>query len=331
MVNVKAAVKNICTVTLRQEVRAGDVEIYLYIDVLFFLNCFMDFLLLYLLKGILKKPSSVKQIAWGAFAGGVTGCLEALLWKYPPWVTMTASFGAAGLMVTIAFGWSGWKELIKRTGSLYFLAVLAGGLMEFLYQYTRAGFYLIKVMQGNGIYAMPLFTWLFLAAGTFLMVRGLWQFADEMIKERANKYPVVLADQEVVVKTTGYLDTGNCLTEPVSGQGVQIVTERIWNLFQTSPKKRVIIPYHTIGNPYGVMEGMKIERMEVWQGGIRGKKSRIKIIDPWIAKAPYGFARDGSYEVLLHGESRLFGEQDQDKKGGITDGDQSINTKPFSI
>ena len=86
-----------------------------------------------------------------------------------------------------------------------------------------------------------------------------------------------------------------------------------------------MIPYHTIGNPYGVMEGMKIEQIEICQSKIRRKKesSRIKINHPWIAKAPYTFARDESYEVLLYGESRLSGEKEQmkDKEGGITDGD----------
>ena len=96
-----------------------------------------------------------------------------------------------------------------------------------------------------------------------------------------------------------------------------------------------MIPYHTIGNPYGVMEGMKIEQIEICQGKSRRKKEtgRIKINNPWIAKAPYTFARDGSYEVLLYGESHLSGEREQiqDKEGGITDGDQSVNTEPFSV
>ncbi len=285
-------------------------EVSLYIDVIFFVNCVMDFSLLYLVKKILKKSASIKRIALGAFAGGIGGCLEVLLWKWPPWIIMTVSFAMAGLMVTIAFGQSDWRELVKQMGSLYILAVLANGIMELLYQYTRADFYLIRVIQGEGIYAMPLLAWLFMAAGACLMVRALWQFADEIVKERANKYPVILADKEVVIQTTGYLDTGNCLKEPVSGQGVQIVTERVWNLFQQSQGKRAMIPYHTVGNPYGVMEGLKIERMEIWQGGAGRKKATrtIRIWGPWIAKAPYGFARDGSYEVLLHGESRLSGE-----------------------
>ena len=268
-------------------------EVSLYIDVIFFVNCVMDFSLLYLVKKILKKSASIKRIALGAFAGGIGGCLEVLLWKWPPWIIMTVSFAMAGLMVTIAFGQSDWRELVKQMGSLYILAVLANGIMELLYQYTRVDFYLIRVIQGEGIYAMPLLAWLFMAAGACLMVRALWQFADEIVKERANKYPVILADKE-----------------PVSGQGVQIVTERVWNLFQQSQGKRAMIPYHTVGNPYGVMEGLKIERMEIWQGGAGRKKATrtIRIWGPWIAKAPYGFARDGSYEVLLHGESRLSGE-----------------------
>ena len=167
-------------------------EVSLYREVIFFVNCVMDFSLLYLVKKILKKSASIKRIALGAFAGGIGGCLEVLLWKWPPWIIMTVSFAMAGLMVTIAFGQSDWRELVKQMGSLYILAVLANGIMELLYQYTRAGFYLIRVIQGEGIYAMPLLAWLFMAAGACLMVRALWQFADEIVKERANKYPVIL-------------------------------------------------------------------------------------------------------------------------------------------
>ena len=124
-------------------------EVSLYIDVIFFVNCVMDFSLLYLVKKILKKSASIKRIALGAFAGGIGGCLEVFLWKWPPWIIMTVSFAMAGLMVTIAFGQSDWRELVKQMGSLYILAVLANGIMELLYKYTRVDFYLIRGIQGE--------------------------------------------------------------------------------------------------------------------------------------------------------------------------------------
>lgn len=289
---------------VRREVSCGDVDIHLYIDVIFFVNFVMDTLLLYILKQFLKRPAPLRRIFLGGTAGGLFGCLEVFLWRLPSWVMMTASFGAAAVMVTLAYRPDDWRELVKETGSLYLLAMVAGGVMEFLYEYTRAGFYVIMIMQGERAFMLPLFMWLFLIAGTCLMAAGLLQFAREMARERKNRYVVVLADGETVVETTAYLDTGNFLKEPKSGKGVQIVTERIWNLFAARDHERVMIPYHTVGNPYGEMAGMMIERMEICGVKGRGKKGRIKIMGPWIAKAPYGLTMDNSYEVLLHADTQ---------------------------
>lgn len=292
-------------------------DIDLYIDVIFFVNFFMDFLLLLFLKKLLKKAASKKRVALGAAAGGLFGCLEALLIGLPAWVVMTAAVGAAAVMTAIVYRPGDWRELVKETVSLYFLAVLAGGLMELLYGYTMGGFFLVKLMQGYGQYAPPLLSWLFTAAGACFLAWGLLRFAGEMARERRNRYLVVLRDGDVKVETTGYLDTGNCLTEPVTGQGVQIVTEKVWNLFKGAHEERTMIPYHTVGNPYGFMEGFKIEQMEI-RGISTGKREdKVTVRGPWIARAPFGLSRDKGFEVLLHGETATTG---QDIEGGITSG-----------
>ncbi len=303
---------------VRREVSGSGVDIYLYIDVIFLVNVIMDFLLLYILKKFLKRGASLRRLFWGSIVGGVFGCAQALFWQLPPWVMMTASFGAAALMMIVVYRPGDIRELIKETGSFYVLALLSGGVMEFLYEYTRAGFYVIMIMRGERACWLPLFKWLFLIAGTCLLVKGLVQFAREMAKERKNRYLVVLADGDISVETTAYLDTGNFLREPVSGKEVQIVTERIWNLFADGNHEKAAIPYRTVGNPYGVMAGIRIERMKICGMWCGEKKGSVEIARPWIARAPYGMTIDNSYEVLLHGDMSADG---QDKEGGITSGD----------
>ncbi len=293
-------------------------DIDVYIDVIFAVNFFMDFLLLFFLKKLLKKAASSARIAVGAAVGGLFGCLGTLLSWLPSWVMLTAAVPAAAIMTAVAYRPEDRRELVKETVSLYFLAVLSGGLMELLYGYTMAGFFFLKFLRGYGGYAFPLLSWLFAAAGTCFLAWGLWRFAGEMVRERRNRYVVVLQDGDVKVKTTGYLDTGNCLTEPETGQGVQIVTEKIWNLFQDSHKKRSMIPYHTVGNPWGLMEGFRIEQMVICGISAGKREDNIKVLGPWIAKAPFGFAKGGGFEVLLHGETAISG---QDKEGGTTSGD----------
>lgn len=279
-----------------------------YIDIIFFVNFFMDFLLLMLLRGILKRPVSCKRLGAAAALGGLSGCLELFLGS---WGVALLLPGTGIAMAAAAFGWRGIRELIKEAAALFGLAVVAGGAMELLYRHTRAGFYFLKLILGEWGYAMPLLAWGLAAAGVFFLIRGLWQFDRELRRERKNLCPLILTDGKVQAEAAGYLDTGNCLMEPGSGQGVHIVTERIWKVFQGSRGERAKIPYRTVGNPYGIMEGLRIEKMEIKQPG-----SNIKIDAPWIAKAPFGISKRGAYEVLLYGETTIR----EDKEGGITSG-----------
>ena len=116
-------------------------------------------------------------------------------------------------------------------------------------------------------------------------------------------YPVRLAVGETSVSTIGYLDTGNCLQEPEHGCPVHIVSETLWNSLRITGNRIVQIPFHTIGNPFGIMEGMKIDALE-----IREETGERRILsDVWIARAPFRLTKEGSYEVLLHKET--FGEK----------------------
>lgn len=282
--------------------RAGDVEIDVYIDVIFFVNFSMDILLLMLLKGILRKSVSYKRMILAGILGGISGCAQIAIPWYGGWAFAILAPGSMAAVAIGAFGWSGWRELIKETATLFLLSILAGGIMELLYSHMRAG---------KGGLVLGAFTWFFMAAGTALLIKGLWQFGDEMRKERQHLYPLVLMDGKTAVKATGYLDTGNCLQVPGSREGVHIVAERVWRLFQDSAGERAMIPYHTIGNPYGIMEGIRIEKMEIGQC-----QGNIEIDAPWIAKAPYGLSKKGGYEVLLYGETAIR----EDKEGGTTNG-----------
>lgn len=275
-------------------------DLDLYIDVVFFVNFFMDLLLLILLKRILKKAVKLRRLVFGAALGGFFGCLEIFLWKIPGCIFVFISLAEAFAMVRGGLGPQGGRELIKGTGILFVLAVLAGGAMELGLRCTGAGYYALKILLGDKGAGIPLLFWGFLAAGVFFLVQGLWQFADQVGRERRNLFTLTLADGQVSVEVTGYLDTGNRLQAPNTAEGVHVVAERVFRLFEDSKGERAMIPYRTIGNPWGVMEGVRIERME-----IAGKGGKIRIDAPWIAKAPFGLAKKEGYEVLLYGETAV--------------------------
>ena len=103
--------------SVKREVRNGGVDTELYIDVIFFVNFFMDSLLLYFLRGFLRKPASLRRIICGGAAGGLFGCMEIWLLKLPGWVTAAASLGAAAGMMKIVYRPGDLRELVKETGS----------------------------------------------------------------------------------------------------------------------------------------------------------------------------------------------------------------------
>ncbi len=286
-------------------------DLDLYIDVIFFVNFFMDLLLLILLKRVLRKEVSWGRLGAGAVLGGFFGCLEVLGLMVLGFLFALVSPIGACLMVLAVFGWRGFGELLKEAITLFILTVMAGGVMEMILGYTRAGVYAANVLAGRDGYGLPLLGWIFLAAGVFFLVQGLWQLGDEVRRERRNLYALTLRDGDVTVHTTGYLDTGNCLQNPGTGEGVHIVTKQVFERFQESKGERAVIPFRTIGNPGGVMEGVRVESMEI--AGLRG---RVRVHGPWIARAPYGLTKKGTYQVLLYGETAVR----EDKKGGIASG-----------
>ena len=263
----------------------------------------MDLLLLTLLKKVLRRSVSWKRLGLGAVLGGIWGCLEvlALSLRIPGSLFAILSLLGACAMVLGAFGWTGWREFVKETGTLFILAVMAGGAMELVLGYIMAGAYGLMVFLGEGRYGLPLLAWGFFAAGIVFFVQGLWQFGEEARRERRNLYALTLIDGAVKVRVTGYLDTGNCLYEPKEGRPVHIVSDNLWRKLKCSEADVVSIPFRTIGNPLGMMEAARVDEMEVWEEN--GRKRIFR--EPLIARAPFKITRDGGYDVLLHKETDM--------------------------
>lgn len=271
-----------------------------YIDIYFLVNFGMDFLLLRLLGKLLMIPVPFGRLILGAGIGALGSCVAVMLWSFPA----SLSTGAIGLLTVAAMLWISFQPKTLRsfvkTLLLFFMEVFCiGGLMEAIYQHTDAGYYLAWILQGRFLEGMPFFTAVFLVLGAWFGFRFLWLNLTELRKERRHLYQIWLTAGKVCVGTVGYLDTGNCLQEPGTGLPVHIVSEILWNSLKTPESGTVQIPFHTIGNPWGVMEGMRIDILE-----IREETGEKKILSGvWIARAPFRLTKDGSYEILLHRET----------------------------
>lgn len=271
---------------------------YLYIDVVFFVNLVMDIVVISMVKMILKARTSALRIVLGGLIGALWTCILAIYPLLP--VLLQGLFTyvvVGGLMVKVGLRTQGLRGLVKGILGLYLASAALGGLMMALYQHTRIGYYVEQLIRGGYAQSLPLIIWMLLTAGAVFGLKYLWINVMEVQRQKSHLYEVTLNYSGQIIKTTGFLDTGNQLFDPISRRPVHIVSEELWHVLYQEGEPVRMIPFHTIGTEGGVMPGMLLDSMAV------GKEQPERVIQkPLIAVSPKPLCGDGSYEILLHEE-----------------------------
>ena len=280
-----------------QEVKAAT-EINLYIDVLFLTNFAMDFLVL----SIVRRGMKYRLIWWRMILGAILGAAWAVFAAafpfLPLWLEMVFTYLAVStLMVVTAFDVKKPKEIGKAVGVLYLSAVTVAGIMDALYQHTKAGYYIEQILRGNGQKAIPFYRLIFLAAGTYFGIRCFLRQISAMLKGKSNFYEVTMHYRGKKKVVTALLDTGNRLYEPVSRRAVHVVTYEAVREICESVSEVVYIPFGSVGKSDGVLPGIFLDEMEVRQG------DEVKVIErPLVAVCKKALSEKGEYQMLLHEE-----------------------------
>ncbi|WP_394522376.1 sigma-E processing peptidase SpoIIGA [Lacrimispora sp. JR3] len=280
-----------------REVNAAT-EINLYIDVLFLINFTMDLLVL----SIVRRGMKYRFIRWrmilGAFLGAAWAVFAAAFPILPLWLEMIITYLVIStLMVMTAFDVKKPKEICKAVGALFLAAAVVAGIMNILYQHTKAGYYIEQILRGNGRKALPLYRLIFLAAGAYFGIRYLLWWIPGLWKERSNFFEVTMRYRGKEKKVTALLDTGNRLYEPISRRPVHVVTyEAVREICETVTEV-IYIPFGSVGKSSGVLPGIFLDEMEVRQG------DEVKvIIKPLVAVYKKTLSVNGEYQMLLHDE-----------------------------
>lgn len=159
-----------------------------------------------------------------------------------------------------------------------------------------------------------------LFGGAFQMIFSIWEppvllaalladMAVELLIDRRRKRmvleecrtEVILSDQGSRWVLTGLLDTGNHLTEPITGRPVSILdwqeAERMQRFRQIQEEKNgyLYIPYHTIGTEKGWMMGIVIDEMV-----IRYQGKEIRTAHPVLAVSRQQLSPRGRYQMIVH-------------------------------
>lgn len=252
----------------------------LYIDVLFLVNFMMDYLLLLLLKKMLKCTATHGSILLGAALGSFLTCIIVIL----PISYAVLKFILFHMIVNVFMIRAGLKiknmrVFVKAYFLLYIGSFLLGGVLQALRQYVRVGSLFFAI-----------------AVGGYFVVSKIWDYITYV--QRINQYQcrVDLYLGEKTCHVKGMIDTGNGLRDPHSNQPVSILDRGVARQFLGEEKLSQVryIPFHSIGKKEGVLLAMQIDRMCV-----HGEK------DLWLEKPLIGISEDsisaeGEYQMILN-------------------------------
>lgn len=215
-----------------------------YIDILFFTNFMMDFLLLLTVGQILKCRVSVVRTLMGSALGAGLTCLL-VVFPLPGSVRLTLNFlGISTIMLMAGLAVHTLREWGKAMGVLFVSAFLLGGILQAFQPYLRTGSLFFAV-----------------AAAAYMAVNGCWKMLLRIQNDRKRICEVTLFFGEESRTLQALIDTGNRLTDSITKEPVHVVDVKTVGMIGIKNIHTLrYIPYCTVRGS-GVMPVIRIEKM----------------------------------------------------------------------
>ena len=218
-----------------------------YLDLVFLLNFFFDFLLLYGTSKVLKERFSIKRLILGSIVASLSIFLLFIKLNSVELFCIKVLISIFIILVTF-----GKNNFIKNISYFYLLSVILGGCLYLLnvsFTYRNQGILFIN----NGLSINFV---LFLIVSPII----IFCYVKEHILYKntyGNIYEVLIIKNNKKYKLMGLLDTGNRLKDPYKGRSVILVNNDI-----LMEGDIVYVPYKAL-NTTGVIKCYKVDKVIV--------------------------------------------------------------------
>lgn len=279
-------------------------QLEFYIDVFFFINLFMNCILLFLVSKIRKQSIHILRLLMSAVTGALIACLSALMYKIPVLISFLFDYIATSLfMILIAFSKKSKRNFFYNYVTFLLCSFLLGGLLQSLSETFQAGNHL-KGFFESVLHSRTKLTVLILLS-VFLtpFLLYCYHLMKENSKVLSNLYDVeIMLREDKIIKCKGFLDTGNSLRDPLKNWPVIIADQNLLKdelcIIQSQyPTSLCIIPYVSVGKENGILYGIRVNCVN-----ISNSHDRICTKNVVVALSQHGFANKGDYKVLLHSD-----------------------------
>lgn len=250
------------------------VEYVVYGDVYILINFMMDAICLLLVRRLLYGRGRQDGF-WRVYAGALFGSVGSMLVLAIPMegfpvnlkalirIVLLHGFVNSGMLI-IGLHVKKWsvRHFLKAYAGLYIGSFLVGGVMQVFAPY----------IQSTSIF----FT---VTVAAYYLILGIYSLVRRMgLKEQVE----VIVHFPEVPAFRGLVDTGNSLTDPITGKMVSIISKEAAKKYLGNMSVAAIryIPYKTVSGG-GVMPVVELSEMEI-QGICQGEEVTRKVNHPLI-------------------------------------------------
>lgn len=273
-----------------------------YLDVFFMINFLMDYMIILITSKIAKiKKKRIRKLAGAGFGALYSVIVIKPLTNHLFKITLVNILVAA-VMVLISFGFMSASVYIKNVLLLFVVSFTMSGIINYLYYSTIIGKYVRNVLSGNSNKVVNARKFILVSVLAYILLSAIVRIIFIIRKDMELYYDVKITFKGKSVVVRGLYDTGNGLTEPVSGKMVHIAEYEILKpLLEGDEKAKeniYVIPFHSIGEEDGIMYGIRMDEMVV----LVDDEPKF-LYNPIIGIYIGNVSKRGNYSVILNRET----------------------------
>lgn len=229
------------------------IKMKVYVDLVYALNYYLDFLLLLTTSIVLKRNTSLKRIALGAFLGSTS--IVFLFWSVSSWFLFFYKIIIAIFMVIVSFRYEDLKFTFNNFIYFYMISMILGGFLYYLnveFSYNPVGLLFVKHnLNINAIF-------LILISPVILFV---YAKQSKKMKSQYNlsyQVKIVLKNKQEYI-LNGFLDTGNKLIDPITNKPIILLEKGI---VDEEENTFYYVPFHSLNNQ-NLLKCLRPEYVEI--------------------------------------------------------------------
>lgn len=210
-----------------------------YVDLLFLINIFFDFILLLSVSLILKRHMKIYRIILGSIVGGIS--ILFLFLNISSITLFYLKIIIAIFMCLTTFGFKDIKYFLKNISYLYLVSIVLGGILYLLnieFSYKNNGLVFYHEGVSINIFLIIVISPIIL----YLYVKEMKNYKNNYSKY--HKVNIYFKNGKNIY-LNGYLDTGNNLIDPYKKRLVILVNYEKIKKYITK-EKELLVPYSDI-------------------------------------------------------------------------------------